>query len=105
MDEHKHILRKSFRHEGKKSDQIKDVPMRQTLQEVFDYVSAAYFEPPLGELEAYEYEGKHGHGEPVLLGLGTTISKIRRHQKRRKVADDRLTLIAKAELSELTHYQ
>lgn len=102
MDEFKHIVRKGFGQiDGKKDDRIKDVPMLANLQAIFAYVSEHYFEPPLGALEAYAYPGKHGHGEPILLSLDTTIAQIRRQQKQRHVPDHRLTLIAKADMSEL----
>lgn len=70
-----------------------------TIGEVLDYVTLHYFDPPIDELHPYEYAVKLGLGTPFLIARHTTLGKLKRHQKERRVGLDHIWIVGKANLS------
>lgn len=94
LDETLKLIRRSF--DG--NDFIKNVALHKTVGEALDYVSHNYFLPHLGDLEPYEYTGKHGVGRPKVISVNTTIKELQKRQKPRKVGLDRINIYGMAAL-------
>lgn len=68
------------------------------LGSILDYVGQQYFEPPILNIAAYELAKRAGVGLPYAI-LRTTLGRIKRKQKHRRVGLDRLSICVKADLS------
>lgn len=103
LDRNLRLVRKSFfpstsTGPSKYCDLIHHVPWKPTVGEILDHVSVTYFKPPLGQLTAYEYQGKQGYGTPKPLPGTTTLDMMRERSSHRKIASTRITYYGMADL-------
>lgn len=95
IDEDLEVVRNSFNG----FTLIHGLPIMPDLASILDFVGEAYFEPPIENIAAYEFADKAGVGLPYAIPRTTTLGRIKRKQKHRRVGLDRLSICGKADLS------
>lgn len=95
LDEELEPVRNSF--EG--NTLIHGIPILPELGAILDHVGINYFEPPIMDIEPFQYKDKAGVGVPFAVSRTTKLSKIKKRQKYRRVGVDRLSICGKAEFS------
>lgn len=96
LDEDLEVVRNSF--DG--NTLIHGVPVLHDMGSILDYVGLHFFEPPVLHMAAYEYADRAGVGVPYGIPRITTLARIKRKQKHRRVGLHKLSICGKIDLSE-----
>lgn len=86
------MVKRSF--EG--NDLIRGIPMHETLEDLYAFVSDEYFSPGLGKLKPHSYAGRPGIGKPVPESPTKLLRDVKEEQKDRHVAWNKLALYGQA---------
>lgn len=99
LDKNLKLLKRCFKDKDNKyKDLIRGIPLHETLEEVYAFVSDEYFSPGLGHLIPYQYEGRPWVGKPKTVTPTKNLRDVKDEQKDRHVAWHKVALYAQAAL-------